>query len=511
MQDEAGSAGKDHRPPRRGRNRLSPPDAAGDGVAASESAAAAGPHRASVRFVGASAKWRGRSAATAAAAVVRAGALGLDRVAPAVVLPRAADDGAGGRYAGAVVDGAGVISPLSLRLADGVPLGPAEGDLAAATKPRRLSGTALFLGPLFDAFGHFLVETTARLWALDTAEGRAADHVVFAFRPGPVPAFARVALDALALGHRLVLADRPLRFDAVLVPEAAYALGGGVHPAFKAGCERLGALLAAGADGAGPPSAGGLPPAGVPVYLTRARLDPWATTSAVVGERQIEAALTAAGVAVVAPETMALAAQAALARAAPRLAGVDGSALHLALFAEDPLDLAIVCRRPLPRPFPAIDAVRRGASAYLDALAPPDDPRLVPNRIRARGFPKLLDVPKALAFLAAEGFGYPPTAGDGAALAEAAVGEHNALAVAALCREAVRRSRPEAAAEVEAVRRQYHVAEEPALERLIAEMHAALGGAATGRGAWKAVRQGARRDGLAARWRGLVARLWPRP
>lgn len=523
MQDEAAGREGEHRPTRGRRHRLSPsgggagrtgvsgrrdgapPEAAGSEAAGSEAAGCEGGAGAAVRLVGASAKWRGRSEATIADAAARSGALRLGRVAPGIVLPRAADDGAGGRYAGAVVDGGGAAAPLSLRVADGEALGPAEADLAAAARPRRLAGTALYLGPLFDAFGHFLVETTARLWALDTPEGRAADHVVVSFRPGPMPEFARAAFDALGLGDRLLLADRPTGFDAVVVPEAAYALGGGAHPAFKAGCEALGRRLAGAAD------VSGLPPAGVPVYLTRGRLDPWATTTAVVGERQIEAALAAAGVAIVAPETLPLAAQAALARRAPRLAGIDGSALHLALFAEDPLDLSVVCRRPVPRPFPAIDAVRRGTSVYLDALARPDDPRLVPNRIRARGFPKLIDVPKALAFLAAEGFGVAPNEVSGAALAEAAVAEHNALAIAALCREAVRRSRPEAAAEVEAVRRRYAVAEDPALERLIEEMRVALGGAATGRGAWKAVRQGARRDGLLARWRGLLARLGRRP
>lgn len=445
---------------------------------------------ATVDLVSDSGRWLARTRATSEAARLVAGDLAIVPVVGGVVLPRGpVDDATEARYAGAVVGRDGAAHPASLRWVDGRPLAPEAGDLAAAADAPHVAGTALYLGPLLEAFGHFLVESTARLWALDSADAAGADHVVFSYRDGPAPAFAETALAALGLGRRLRLVGRPTRFDRVLVPEAAHALGTSVHPAFKRGAEWLGAAILA---EAGPGAAGEA------VYLTRSRLDPWTVTSAVVGERQIEAALAAAGVAIVAPETLPLARQIALARGARRIAGVDGSALHLALFAERPLDLAVLCRRPLPRPFPAIDKVRVGASHYLDALARPDDPRLVPNAHKARGFPRLLDADRALVFLAGAGFGEAPEAHRRAELAEAAVAEFNGLALAALARDAVRRGRPEVAATVEAARRAYPVAADPALDRLIEEMRAAMDGRETGRGAWKAVRRTARRTSFGA-------------
>jgi hypothetical protein len=417
-----------------------------------------------IELVGGTARWRARSREQVAAVRLRREPLRLATVGDATVAGLRGMDGTTRHFSGGVVAG-GAAVPDSLRWVQGHPLTPIAEEVVAAAVAERVGGTALYLGPLLGAFGHFLVETLARFWALDRVDLAGVDHVVVALQRRTPPGFALDVFQALGLAHKLRIVAKPERFDRVIVPEASHAVSGYIHPDFKAAAEAIAPKLA----GPTPTErAAGL-------YFTRSRLDPWSITSAVVGEGRIEERLAAQGIAIVAPEEHPFAEQVRMVRATHRLGGIEGSALHMAMFAEAPLDLAVLCRRgAVVTAGAAIDAVRTGRSRYLGAEAAVEHPHLIPNAARVQGFPQMLEVGEALRLLALSGLGEAPAAGDAIPPSEADIRAFNALAVAALARDAVRQRRADVAEHVTEVRRRYPVAEDAALGRMIEEMEKAF-------------------------------------
>jgi FkbM family methyltransferase len=206
-----------------------------------------------------------------------------------------------------------------------------EGDL-----PER-AGTWLWGGVLWMHFGHFLVESASRLWALEGLEEKI-DGILF------VPKRPRKGSEVIGFQHDfarlmdapapLVCLDRAERVERLIVPGQGFGLGSLIEgtPEFRAAvAARFGRDVAA----EGPEK----------LYISRSGLP--AGRGNLIGEAELEEHLRAEGYTIYHPEKHDLIHQVATYKAAQRVIAAEGSALHLlAMVARADQQVAIVVRRP---------------------------------------------------------------------------------------------------------------------------------------------------------------------
>ena len=219
-------------------------------------------------------------------------------------------------------------------------------DPARVSKARRSEGSHVYMGFMRAHFGHFLLESLARAWAVVNLDST----VKLLFHPtGPnqrrFPAFAREILAAIDVDPaRIIVVHEDLVPEHLIVPTSQFWIdwkgSPGMCIAFDQVRERLARL----------PGAKSLPPR---VYLTRRLMEAPLTQRAasfahnpkrqnfivgktLVNEDEVEALFAARGFEIIAPETRSLRDQVALASNASAIAGVTGSALHLAMFNDNP-------------------------------------------------------------------------------------------------------------------------------------------------------------------------------
>jgi hypothetical protein len=223
----------------------------------------------------------------------------------------------------------------------------------------QLPGNWLFGGLFYGHFGHFLCETTSRLWAADLLDGL--DGIVFYPKKRLtherrqyrhfLPFF-----EALGLSHlRIRAPQRPVVVERIALPPPAFGIGDMVEgrPDYRDFVRRR---LGAGIAAEGPAD----------LYLSRTRLP--AKRGSVLLESRIEARMEAEGYTVFHPQAHDLPTQIARYKAARRIVSLDGSALHLAAMLVAPeTRVAILNRGPSQniedylrqfRRFAGIDAVR---------------------------------------------------------------------------------------------------------------------------------------------------------
>lgn len=187
-----------------------------------------------------------------------------------------------------------------------------------------LPGTHLFAGHFRGHFGHFLVESTARLWALNHLQQKP-DSILYLPYRGNVAAIER-AIAGQAGFFRLLGVDVPvrthgavLRVEKLIVPELGFGWADRYagSPAYRAFMQsRLRA--AAPAEG------------GEKLYVSRAKLN--AARGGILGETVIEENLARLGWEIFHPEKHPLEVQIARYKAARQILALDGSALHLAAY-----------------------------------------------------------------------------------------------------------------------------------------------------------------------------------
>jgi hypothetical protein len=192
----------------------------------------------------------------------------------------------------------------------------------------------LFLGALTGHFGHFILSSMARLWALRFAPDPRRRYVIL--NAGPVEAvfalpFLRDILGQLGLGpSNVVCFDAPTRLRRIVVPSPAIEEQNFSHRVFAGLCNRVGALLTASlptlADDA-------------PVFLSKMRLQ--GGVSRLGNEAAFCERLERRGVRIVIPEQLGFAEQVRLFRDAPVITGIAGSAMHTAVFAPGRVTLAL--------------------------------------------------------------------------------------------------------------------------------------------------------------------------
>jgi hypothetical protein len=200
----------------------------------------------------------------------------------------------------------------------------------------RLAGSWLWGGILYGHFGHFLVESTARLWALPQLRG-VVDGVVFAARnPNDPPDLSSFQSEVL----RLMIGDTPVRLtadplavDRLEVPGQGFGLG-----VISTGTDEFRSFIET-------DFARDIAPDGPPdLFISRSGLR--MRQGGFVGESILDARMEAAGYDVFHPEQHDIATQIARYKAARRVVAIDGSALHLyAMVARAPQRAAVILRR----------------------------------------------------------------------------------------------------------------------------------------------------------------------
>lgn len=183
--------------------------------------------------------------------------------------------------------------------------------------PDKRDETVIYGGYLFEHWGHFLVESTCRLWyVLQNSRDKA--PVVFAVSRKPSKVFTDF-FELLGLSDRIVFIDRPTRFTKVLVPEPSFVFcrPDSISPLFLMPFDRIVKRVeAAGYD---------------KVYLSKNK---WTGLDfQCFGEEKLEQAFRMNGYHVVYPEKMTLKEQIAVLKGASEIAAPAGTLAHNILFA----------------------------------------------------------------------------------------------------------------------------------------------------------------------------------
>ena len=262
----------------------------------------------------------------------------------AAVTPRSYGPDRG--YTGAVYDAAGALIGESLRFNQGDinPVDPQSLPIGVRdVASRRALG--IYAGPLFPILGHFLFETLARLWPLALLSGdggEPADILVHDWPGLDLPAFFdnplyRELLSTLGVTPgRIVLADRPLAYETLLVADPASRY----HVDLNVQMEHLLLFMRRTLLGTDAP-----PLTGDRLYLSRSR---WGSNRRIANEPAIDEAMAARGYKIVYPETLAPADLVSALAGASIVVSFDGSHAHLAAFCEPDTATVLFDTRPVP-------------------------------------------------------------------------------------------------------------------------------------------------------------------
>lgn len=201
----------------------------------------------------------------------------------------------------------------------------------------RIDGSWMFGGLMFGHFGHFLVETTARLWAYeqlkDKIDGivfvpkvqRRIDHVLKVYAP---------FLKLLDIDCKIINLPEPAVFETVHVPQQGFGMFGMIEglPEYRDFMrERMGRHIAD--DGARR------------LYVSRSKLPH--QRGGLMAEELVEEYLKAEGYHVIHPQLMSFEEQLSAYKSADYIVSADGSPLHMAaLVAKPTAKIAVIARRP---------------------------------------------------------------------------------------------------------------------------------------------------------------------
>ncbi|UOM36849.1 DUF563 domain-containing protein [Acuticoccus sp. I52.16.1] len=225
---------------------------------------------------------------------------------------------------------------LSLHRASNIPEDNIAPDPLPSERRARgdvVPGRHLFGGIIGPHFGHYLVESLGRLWAVDHLKGEF-DSLVFIRTHGPKRTpfadFGQDVLAALGLDLPVHTVVRPTRFAELVVPSQLFGfhLRAG-HPLFHAFVHRRLRAISGAGEGARR------------LYVSRRQ---YGDTP---GEEALETLLAGHGYRIIQPESLSFAEQIAAYNAADTVLLAEGSAVHvLAMVARADQRVGVVQRRP---------------------------------------------------------------------------------------------------------------------------------------------------------------------
>ncbi len=203
-------------------------------------------------------------------------------------------------------------------------------------RPAKLSGRWLWGGVLWAHFGHFLVESSARLWALEHVEGPIDGVLFMPKRPkvgDTVRGFQREFVGLMAPDLPIRVATEPTEVEELIVPGQGFGLGkitqgtsnfrDAIHNRFACDVEPDGASK---------------------IYISRSALG--ISKGGLLGEERLEELLIKQGYDIFHPEKYDLRTQVSRYKAAKHVVAADGSALHLfAMVGRSDQKVAMILRR----------------------------------------------------------------------------------------------------------------------------------------------------------------------
>ena len=200
-----------------------------------------------------------------------------------------------------------------------------------------LQGRWLWGGVLWAHFGHFLVESSSRLWALPRVENDIKGILFMPKRPNvgdEVRGFHREFLSLFGTDLPIHVAAQPTEVEELLVPGQGFGLGKitAGTPKFRQTIHDRFARDVPADDGADK------------IYISRSKLG--LGKGGLLGEERLEALLEAEGYEIFHPQEHSLTVQVARYKAAKKVIAADGSALHLfAMVGRADQDVAMILRR----------------------------------------------------------------------------------------------------------------------------------------------------------------------
>lgn len=230
---------------------------------------------------------------------------------------------------------------------------------------RTVDEEVVWAGPMALHYGHFLIESVARLWPLLPGAELQGRPVVFPNDNGL--AFAREWLDAFGVRAVSLPVEGAVNFANAYVPEPALRLG--VWAALELRDVHLWARRHLSVERR---------PAGGVLWLSRTGLAPSRT---VYDERLLEWILRD-HLTVIRPETMTLGEQLAAIEASDVVAGILGSAFHTLLMAEEAPKRLVLCGGKVQSTYVMQEEMLGGEYLHLRALC-----RMSTSRLRGPRFP----------------------------------------------------------------------------------------------------------------------------
>lgn len=237
-------------------------------------------------------------------------------------------------FTGCVYDAAGDIVGASQRTSRGVSWKTEDPDRIDVGAPAgELDHECLYLGHYTAHYGHFLLETLARFWALESD----ASFERFLFQPfvhsAPRPRSfspARVSLECFGVDlGRVSIVRKPMRVRRLAVPTSLVEINHSADPRQSAVYRRIAACCAKRRSAGGRPSR---------LYLSRRRFRRFGLTERSKGYRpftnedEVENLFASLGFRVAHPERIDFSEQVGMYGQADVIAGYPGSALHNAVF-----------------------------------------------------------------------------------------------------------------------------------------------------------------------------------
>ncbi len=253
--------------------------------------------------------------------------LKVKEISEGIVLPSISfTDGQGfERYKGGVVNDIGQFVNESAHYREKI--GAFWGSLIEGYKPQPKieydEREVIYGGLIFEHFGHFLIESTGRLWYY-LQNGK--NHPVAFVAPGKVKKFVYEFLELIGLKkENIIIIKKPVRFKKIIVPQSSFAIRNYFTKEF---------IL---------PYQNNKAPANSikRIYLTRTKFKNGPKT---FGEEILEKAFADNGYKIIAPELLSLKEQIAYIKGAESIAGIMGTATHLALFAKPGTELILINR-----------------------------------------------------------------------------------------------------------------------------------------------------------------------
>lgn len=204
------------------------------------------------------------------------------------------------------------------------------------TVTQKLTGRWLWGGVLWAHFGHFLVESTSRIWALNRSEEPYDGILFIPKRPrvgDAVRGFQRAFLDQIAPGLPIHVATEATEVEELVVPGQGFGLGSitngtqkfrdAIHQNFATDIKPDGASK---------------------LYISRSALG--LGKGGMLGEEKLEDYLRTEGYDIFYPEKYSIETQLARYKAATHVIAADGSALHLfAMVGRPDQKVAMILRR----------------------------------------------------------------------------------------------------------------------------------------------------------------------